>query len=481
MTMLSVVIPAYNEEDSIQEVMQRVLAIRPELPAAGVDDLELIVVNDGSRDRTAELVQATPGVRLLTHVHNGGYGAALKTGFAAARGELIGFLDADGTYPPEKFPDLCRVALAQDADIVIGSRMAGAISEMPLVRRIGNLVFAGLVSLVSAQHITDSASGMRVFKKAILERIYPLPDGLNLTPVMSTRALHEGLRMVETPIPYSERAGRSKLSVTKDGMRFAQSIVWTAFTYNPARLFGIIGLAAVAFMLAVGAWIVALRLQGVTTLSAWGVFILYTAVILGVAGVSLFALGATFNYLVALFYKRPIRQGLFGKPLFRTPLDRQFWWLGLLGMAAGTAIGLGRADLERPRAAPHQPLVLAAAGGDVYAGRPAAPDQLVPDARARRTQPARDASGRRYGRPRCDRGCRLRLRLRSRLRLLAARRSRPAQRRRRRRSNAPVPGWRRPDGRPGELSRLTPPHVRSLREGLGHGFSRIFTDRFSDL
>ena len=87
MTMLSVIIPAYKEEDSIEEVMQRVLGIRPELPAAGVDDLELIVVNDGSRDRTAELVQATPGVRLLTHVHNGGYGAALKTGFAAARGE----------------------------------------------------------------------------------------------------------------------------------------------------------------------------------------------------------------------------------------------------------------------------------------------------------------------------------------------------------------------------------------------------------
>ena len=93
-------------------------------------------------------------------------------------------------------------------------------------------------------------------------------------------------------------------------------------------------------MLAVGAWIVALRLQGVTTLGAWGVFILYTAVVLGVAGVSLFALGATFNYLVALFYKRPIRQGLFGKPIFRTPLDRQFWWMGLLGMAAGIGIGL---------------------------------------------------------------------------------------------------------------------------------------------
>ena len=146
--------------------------------------------------------------------------------------------------------------------------------------------------------------------------------------------------MVEVPIPYSERQGRSKLSVARDGMRFAQSIVWTAFTYNPARLFGMVGLAAVAITLLVGAWIVALRLQGVTTLSTWGVFALYTAVVLGVAGVSIFALGATHNYLVALFYKRPIRQGLFGKPIFRTPLDRQFWWLGLLGMTIGIGLGI---------------------------------------------------------------------------------------------------------------------------------------------
>ena len=109
----------------------------------------------------------------MTHVHNGGYGAALKTGFAAARGELIGFLDADGTYPPEKFPDLCRAALAHDADIVIGSRMAGAASEMPLVRRIGNFIFANLVSLVSAQRITDSASGMRASRSRYRAHLSP--------------------------------------------------------------------------------------------------------------------------------------------------------------------------------------------------------------------------------------------------------------------------------------------------------------------
>jgi glycosyltransferase involved in cell wall biosynthesis len=339
-TTLSIVIPALNEEDSIQAVMARVLGARPALEQAGVAGLELIVVDDGSTDRTPEIVEATGGVRLIRHERNGGYGAALKTGFAAARGDWVGFLDADGTYPPEYFPALCREGIAQDADIVIGSRMAGAESEMPAVRRVGNFLFAKLVSLVSAQHITDSASGMRIFKKEILERVYPLPDGLNLTPVMSTRALHEGLRMVEVPIPYSERQGRSKLSVVRDGMRFARSIVWTALTYNPVRQLGMIGVACIAAAAVVAAWIVALRLQGVVTLGPWGVFALFAGAVLGVVGVSLFILGAMFNYLVALTYGRPIRQGLFGKPILKTPLDRRFWWMGLAAMAAGVVVAV---------------------------------------------------------------------------------------------------------------------------------------------
>ena len=133
MTVLSVVIPALNEEDGIAAIMQRVLAVRPQLPAVGVDDLELIVVDDGSTDRTAEIVQSTLGATLVQHPVNKGYGAALKTGFRAAHGELLAFLDADGTYPPEYFPQLCQTLLqpGEGIDIVVGSRMAGAESEMP--------------------------------------------------------------------------------------------------------------------------------------------------------------------------------------------------------------------------------------------------------------------------------------------------------------------------------------------------------------
>src|SRR5512138_2989184 len=245
MTVLSVVIPAYNEENGIAEIATRVLSVRPALAQIGVDRLELLVVDDGSRDRTAEVAACIQGVSLIRHPKNKGYGAALKTGFSRASGELIGFLDADGTYPPEYFPQLCQAAL-QGMDLVIGSRMAGADSRMPLTRRVGNFFFATLLTLVGRQKVTDSASGMRVFRREILERIYPLPDGLNLTPVMSTRAVHEGIRVTEIPIPYSERLGRSKLSVIRDGTTFLQSILWTVLSYNPVRVFGIIGVAGLA-------------------------------------------------------------------------------------------------------------------------------------------------------------------------------------------------------------------------------------------
>ncbi|MFN2291507.1 MAG: glycosyltransferase family 2 protein, partial [Anaerolineae bacterium] len=158
MDTLSVVIPAYNEENGIADIVERVLATRPALREAGAD-LELIVVDDGSHDRTAEIVSGYPEVCLVRHPTNHGYGAALKTGFARARGTWLGFLDADGTYPPEHFPALLTAGRGQGADLVIGSRMAGTESQMPLSRRAGNLFFATLVSLIGNHRISDSASG----------------------------------------------------------------------------------------------------------------------------------------------------------------------------------------------------------------------------------------------------------------------------------------------------------------------------------
>ena len=339
LSVLSVVIPAYNEEDGIAETVERVLAVGPALADVGVADLELIVVDDGSADSTAEIVTGYSAVHLVRHPKNRGYGAALKTGFGVATGDLLAFLDADGTYPPECFPDLCREALA-GADLVVGSRRSGADTDMPAVRRVGNLVWSNLVTLLGNYRVLDPASGMRVFRREALERLYPLPDGLNFTPVMSTRAVHEGVRLVEVPIPYRERVGRSKLSVARDGIRFLSTIVSTALSYNPVRLLGGVGLALALLGVLIAAILIGMRIAGITALSPWAVASTFAAVVLGISGVNLFALGITFSYLVSLFHKRPIRQGLFGRPLFRTPPERHFWWLGLLGIGAGTGLGI---------------------------------------------------------------------------------------------------------------------------------------------
>ena len=344
---LSICIPVFNEEGAVGETLERCLALGDDLRRAGIDDFEVIAVDDGSADRTAEVIAGHDAVRLIRHDRNRGYGAALKTAFAAARYDLIGFLDADATYPPEHFPRLCDAVLKEGADLVIGSRMAGAASEMPRVRRIGNAFFAGMLTLIGRTPVTDSASGMRVFRRTVLELLAPLPDGLNLTPVMSTRAVHEGITVAEVPIPYRERVGPSKLSVTRDGIRFLTTMVSTALAYNPVRIFGIVGLAGIGLSAAVFAGVVSLRVSGVTTLGPLGTFAVFGALVSGVAGVSVFALGATFNYLVSLFYNRPIRQGLFKRPLLTRPVERLFLPAGLASGLSGGLVAVGAFVLAR--------------------------------------------------------------------------------------------------------------------------------------
>jgi glycosyltransferase involved in cell wall biosynthesis len=338
--LLSVVIPALDEEDGIAAIIERVIAIEPELAKDRVA-LELLVVDDGSTDGTCEVVSRYSQVRLVRHSCNRGYGAALKTGFAAARGDWLAFLDADGTYPPEDMAALCRALQEGDgADLVVGSRRSGAASEMPLMRRIGNLLWSTMVTLLGNRRVIDPASGMRVLRREALARLYPLPNGLNFTPVMSTRAIHEGLRLLEIPIPYQERRGRSKLRVVQDGVRFLSTIVWTVMAYNPARLLGGLGFGLFLIGALIALALVVARFSGVTTLGPLGVAGVFLAAFGVTVGFDLFALGATFNYLVALFHAEPVQRGLFGRPIFSPPLDRQFWWMGLLASLGGLALGL---------------------------------------------------------------------------------------------------------------------------------------------
>src|SRR5262249_50987610 len=250
------------------------------------------------------------------------------------------FLDPDGPVPPDPRPALWRAAL-DGADIVVGSRMAAEENGMPFTRRVGNRLFAALVTLLGNRRVRDSASGMRVVRREVLRRLEPLPDGLHFTPIMSLRAMHEGLRLVEGPIPYAERIGQSKLRVGRDRLRYLRSIVWTALGYNPVRVLGGLGLAGVAVAALVGAGLVLARLNGVHTLGPFGVAAVFAALVCGVGGVSLFGLGATFNYLLALTLRAPRRYGLFGAPLFARPLERHFGWAGLVVAGAGGVLAAG--------------------------------------------------------------------------------------------------------------------------------------------
>jgi glycosyltransferase involved in cell wall biosynthesis len=302
-TSLSVVIPALNEENGIDAILERVLAQRAGLDQVGIHELEVIVVDDGSKDRTADRIRAYSDVRLIQHPVNRGYGAALKTGFNAATGDLLAFLDADGTYPPESFPELCQAVEEHEADLIIGSRMLSGESEMPLVRRIGNTIFAALLSIVGSRRISDSASGMRVFRREMLPILYPLPDGLDFTPAMSTRAVYEGLTMIEVPIPYKERVGRSKLNPLKDGIRFLRSILWTALLYDPQRFFSTLGLGMLVLAVLLGLGPTFYYLQN-RHLQEDMIYRLFAVLILSVAGVNLLAFGVTCQAILGLLPAR---------------------------------------------------------------------------------------------------------------------------------------------------------------------------------
>jgi glycosyltransferase involved in cell wall biosynthesis len=351
---LSVVIPALNEEDCIAEIIGRIHETQARLVGAGVEETEIVVVDDGSDDRTGAIASAMAGVRVIRHETRRGYGAALKTGFGAASGDLLAFIDADGTYPPEHLPQLCFAAMDQDADVVVGSRRSGAESHMPAVRRLGNFIWSNLVSLIGDRPCVDPASGMRVLRRSALTQLYPLPDGLNFTPVMSTRSVHEKLNVIELPIPYSERVGRSKLSVVRDGLRFLSTILWTALEYNPAKIFGLTGTVLASAAVLLGAGVVAARWSGVTQLGPWGIFAIFAILVLAVTGTSLYTLGITSNALMATFHREPMRGGMFRKSGLERTLESRFRGVGLTCMVAGLVlaavaitVGFGQWSPER--------------------------------------------------------------------------------------------------------------------------------------
>ena len=337
---LLIAIPALNEEESIESIIQRSLDARAYICThSPIEDVEITVVSDGSTDRTVEIAsQYQDRIRLIVFPKNRGYGAAIKEAWRRSDAEVLGFLDADGTCEPEFFAPLCERLVADEADVVLGCRLNGQ-SQMPLIRRTGNMIFASILTAFSSNRVKDTASGMRVVRRRALEKLYPLPDGLHFTPAMSARSMMaDTLRIVEIDMPYHERAGESKLRVLKDGLRFLRVILHTAFLYRPARPLGFAG--TISLLLAVGLMVepAVYYLQHRLLLS-WMIYRFLVSDLFGIAGCLLLCAGFLADRIVSITLPAEV-QGRMQKRTARFFTSGWFWLLPAGSAAAGVALVL---------------------------------------------------------------------------------------------------------------------------------------------
>lgn len=230
---VSVLVPAFNEENAIEETVTKLSE------ALGVlGSYELVVVNDGSEDATLERLKAIqprfPALKVIDHDRNRGYGAALKTGMRHATSELIAIIDADGTYPIADLPKL--VALAADYDMVVGAR-TGSNVEYPLIRKIPKYFLRRWINWIVKTNVPDINSGMRVFRKAMGQRfVRILPDGFSFTITITISSIRNNYRVHFEPIDYFERKGKSKIKPIHDTLRFLQIIGRTGMYFAPIRI-----------------------------------------------------------------------------------------------------------------------------------------------------------------------------------------------------------------------------------------------------
>jgi glycosyltransferase involved in cell wall biosynthesis len=336
---LLIAIPALDEEDGIEAIIERSLRARDHIVRTSpINDVEITVVSDGSTDRTNELARRyTDRINLVVFDHNRGYGAAIKEAWSRSRADVLGFIDADGTCDPEHFAELCSELEREQADVVLGCRI-NPNSRMPIVRRLGNALFAFLLSAVSSRRVRDAASGMRVVRRSSLPKLMPLPDGLHFTPAMSARAvLSDDLTISEVDMPYHERSGDSKLRIGKDGLRFLRVILRTALLYRPLRLFATLGVVslAVAVGLMLGPFIHYVRYRNVSEV------MIYRFIISDLAGVTAFLLlsaGYIAQRIVTLtLFSGADNRGL-SRLLCRFFKARWFWAVPALLVVGGVSL-----------------------------------------------------------------------------------------------------------------------------------------------
>jgi glycosyltransferase involved in cell wall biosynthesis len=224
--LLSIIIPAFNEEGSISTTIETILELK--LPS-----FELIVIDDGSSDETASVAEAA-GARVLSHPYNIGNGAAVKTGIRASRGKVLLFMDGDGQHEPTDIPRL--VSLIDRYHMVVGARMRG--SQTHWYRDLANGIYNRFASFVADFEIHDLTSGFRVMRREDALRFCDMFPNRFSYPTTSTLAfVRSGRSVAYVPIRTKYRLGKSKIRLLSDGFEFLLIITKIAMSFSPLRVF----------------------------------------------------------------------------------------------------------------------------------------------------------------------------------------------------------------------------------------------------
>ncbi len=224
-TSISIVIPAFNEERSIGATLDGLRAWR--------DRAEIIVVDDGSTDCTGEIANKA-GARVIRHLHNKGYGAALKTGIRAASGDIVVMMDADGEHDAGQISAL--LDSFDDNDMVVGARGKG--SHAPLLRRLLKWPLFQVANYLAQTKIPDLNSGFRAVRRDVAVRfLHILPNGFSLSTTLTLALFKEGYNTLYVPITTKPRVGTSTVNPIKDGLNTVMLIIRIIALFDPIKVF----------------------------------------------------------------------------------------------------------------------------------------------------------------------------------------------------------------------------------------------------
>jgi glycosyltransferase involved in cell wall biosynthesis len=280
---LSIVIPAKNEADSLSRLLPEIHRLHP--------DAEILVVNDGSTDNTAELV-SLPNVRLLNLPYNLGNGGAVKQGARSATGDTLVFMDADGQHQAEDIERLLHRFDEGGYDMVIGARTKG--SQASVGRSIANRIYNRLASWMTGQRIPDLTSGFRVVNAIkFREFLHLLPNGFSYPTTITMAFFRSGYLVTYVPIVALAREGKSHIRLAKDGIRFLVIIFKVGSLYSPLKLF--LPISALNFLAGMGLYVYTYFTQGrFTNMSA---LLLTTALLV-------FLIGLVSEQITSLMFSR---------------------------------------------------------------------------------------------------------------------------------------------------------------------------------